>query len=45
MKNDLNVIKAFGMEVSENNINNLQKNHDYISDKLILDAINGYIYI
>lgn len=41
MKNDLNVIKAFGMEVSENNINNLQKNHDYISDKLILDAING----
>ena len=41
MKNDLNVIKAFGMEVSEENINSLRKNHDYISDKLILDAING----
>ena len=41
MKNDLNVIKAFGMEVSEENINSLRKNHDYISDKLILDVING----
>ena len=41
MKNDLNVIKAFGMEVSEENINSLRKNHDYISDKLILDVINS----
>ncbi len=41
MKNDLNVIKAFGMEVSENNINSLRKNNDYISDKLILSVING----
>ena len=41
MKNDLNVIKAFGMEVSEENINSLRKNNDYISDKLILSVING----
>ena len=41
MKNDLNVIKAFGMEVSEENMNSLRKNHDYISDKLILDVINS----
>ncbi|MCG3655890.1 hypothetical protein ACOTWK_04825 [Aliarcobacter butzleri] len=41
MKKDLNVIKAFNVEVSEENIIALRKNHDYISDKLILDAING----
>ena len=41
MQNDLNIIKSFSMEVSEDNINHLQKNHDYISDKLILDVING----
>ena len=41
MKNNLSVIKAFNVEVSEENISALTKNHDYISDKLILDAING----
>lgn len=41
MKNNLSVIKAFNVEISEENISALTKNHDYISDKLILDAING----
>ena len=41
MKNNLSVIKAFKVEISEENISALTKNHDYISDKLILDAING----
>lgn len=41
MKNNVSVIKAFNVEVSEENISALTKNHDYISDKLILDAING----
>lgn len=41
MKNNLSVIKAFNVEVSEENISALTKNHDYISDKLILDTING----
>ena len=41
MKNNLSVIKAFNVEIGEENISALTKNHDYISDKLILDAING----
>jgi hypothetical protein len=41
MKDNLSVIKAFNVEVSEENISALTKNHDYISDKLILDVING----
>lgn len=41
MKKDLNVIKAFNVEVDEESIIALTKNHDYISDKLILDVING----
>lgn len=41
MKNNLSVIKAFNVEISEENISALTKNHDYISDKLILDVING----
>lgn len=41
MKKDLNVIKAFNVEVDEENIIALTRNHDCISDKLILDVING----
>lgn len=41
MKKDLNVIKAFNLEVDEENIIALTKNHDYISEKLISDVING----
>lgn len=41
MKNNLSVIKAFNLEVDEKNIIALTKNHDCISDKLILDVING----
>lgn len=41
MKNNVNIIRAFNIEVNEENISDLAKNHDYISDKLILDIING----
>ena len=41
MKNNLSVIKVFNVEVSEENISDLVKNYDYITDKLILDVING----
>ncbi len=41
MKNNLSVIRAFNLEINEENIDTSAKNHDYIGDKLILDLING----
>jgi hypothetical protein len=41
MKNNLSVISAFNVEINEENIKVSTQNHDYISDKLILDLING----
>ncbi len=41
MSKDIKVIEAFKLPISTNEINELKVNHTYISDKLILDAING----
>ncbi len=41
MSNNFDVIRAFNIPVEAETINQIQETHRYISDKLILDAVNG----
>lgn len=41
MSNNFDVIRAFNIPVEDETIKQIQETHSYISDKLILDAVNG----
>lgn len=41
MTRDIEVIKAFKVPIEQEELEILKKTHTYISDKLILDAVNG----